>query len=140
MFANRSAMGFEGEAPASACPFYTIQQPRQMDRILALSRASSLLMSLKTISMTNLSRSSFTSGGGTGNGWARSTVARAYESSAWKPELCLSSFEINLPERFRTNATFATPLCPIASGGNLLLASRRVTICFFQAPAASGLA
>jgi hypothetical protein len=65
-------------------PFYAIQQPRQMARILALTKASPLLISIslpmsvvgtcdsdrpgKITGKTNLSPSSSISEGGTGNG------------------------------------------------------------------------
>jgi hypothetical protein len=104
-----------------------------MAHSLASSAASSLPIALigfcglpaKTSGTINVRPSSSISGGGTGNGWARPTVARASLSSAGRPELCVNLREINLPERSSTKVTFATPLCPLASSGNLLLAFKR---------------
>jgi hypothetical protein len=51
------------------------------------------------------------SGGGTGNGWARSTVARASVSSAGKSELCVS-FKNQLARAVQDKAHFRSAALP----------------------------
>jgi hypothetical protein len=93
-----------------------------MARILALTKASSLLISIvgtcdgdrppKITGKTNLSLPSSISEGGTGNGWARSTIAKAAESSAGKPELSASFFRNQLARAVQDKGHFRCAALP----------------------------
>jgi hypothetical protein len=71
-------------------------------------------LSTKIAWKASFSRSPSASGGGAGNGWARSTIAKASASSTGRPVLSSSQLEINLPERSTTKPTFAVPPLPTA--------------------------